>query len=414
MRPELREWCEEIGAVLRERRISNNAAAQAIGVSPATFASWMNGATRPGVEALPAVAELTGLALWRVHKLAGYLPENYAPAVAVIQAVKSQRDLYLEMQRWAELSLEATGLSAAARAVGLIIEHDPTWQITIRPNIKGIEYAIASNTILGLERSHPRAEPLHQARTRLDSAIGPRLAALGVTWRNRPVPGWDPQPTLTMEVPEYERTRAPGRAPLPGLPPSIAVLGVPYAHAELVGSLVAEAVDYGYLNTKTEVCVRYGLGMGADRGEVARAAGVMLRENLSRLPGHALDRIVWTCTYPEAFGADLEELFTAGRSQHHVVYVRAQPKLTMFGAQLWGYPDAVCTAAAERLDKLAAKLGPDHCTVVEIPDESVSTGDDLQDRVADAAVGAAIDALGTLAPGSRSVWKGYIRQVLAR
>ncbi len=414
MRQELREWHEEIGAVLRDRRISNNAAAQAVGVSPATFASWMNGVTRPGVEALPAIADLTGLALWRVYKLAGYLPESYAPATAAIQAVKRQRDLFAEMQRWSEFSLEVTGLSTAARAAGFIIDHDPGWQVTIRPNVKGVEYAVASNTILGLERSRTRMESLHQARSSLDAAIGPKLAGLGAIWRNRPVPGWEPQPALMLEVPEHERSRPPGTAPTTRLPSSIVVVGVPYAHAELVGSLIAEAGDYGYVNTKTEVCARYGLGMGAGREEVARSAGILLLENLRPALDRTLERTVWTCTHPEALEVGLEELRAIDGAQCHVVYVEAQPRLTAYGAQLWGYREELCFEAAQKLNELASRLGPTGCTVVSIPDEVVFGASDVQDGAADAAVQAAIRALDVLAPGGPGQWKGYVGQLLAR
>lgn len=413
MRQELREWRDEIGTVLRDRRISNNAAAQAVGVSPATFASWMNGVTRPGVEALPAIADLTGLALWRVYKLAGYLPESYAPATAVIQAVKRQRDLFAEMQRWTEFSLEVTGLSAAARAAGFIIDHDPGWQVTIRPNIKGVEYAVASNTILGLERSRARTESLHQARAQLEAAIGPKLAGLGAIWRNRQVPGWEPQPDLMLEVPEHERSRVPGTAPTTHLPSSIIVAGVPYAHAELVGSLIAEAADYGYVNTKTEVCARYGLGMGASREEVAQSAGTLLLENLRPTPDRDLGRTVWTCTYPEALELGLAELRAIDGAQCHLVYVEAQPRLTAYGAKLWGYPEQACTEMAQKLNKLASKLGPAKCTVVSIPDEPIFASGDVQDRAADAAVRAAIRSLASLA-GDVDQWKGYLGQVLAR
>jgi transcriptional regulator with XRE-family HTH domain len=408
---DLHEWGEVIGAVLSERRISNNAAAQAVGVSPATFASWMNGATRPSVDALPAIAELTGLALWRVYKLAGYLPSDYSPAAAVFQAVESQQSLYAELQRWAEFSLAVTGLSPAARAVGLIVGHDPTWQLTVRPNIRGTEYAIAANTLIGLERSRPRAEPLHHARADLEKAIGRELVMLGAIWRDRSVPGWENRPALLLEVPEHERTRSRGQAPAAGFPPTIGVVGVPYAHAELVGSLLAEAIDYGYINTKTEAAIRAETGMGAGRDELARAAAEMVRENLNTSRPRALDKTIWTCSHPEAIQR-AEGLFDAADPRTHFVYVRAGARLIEFGADVWRYPAHVCQDAAHRLDGIAERLGAGRCTVVEIMDEAVFGDGEPQHQVADATVEAAIKALGVLAPqAARRPWKGYLGRI---
>lgn len=401
MRSELDPWRREIAAILAEKRISNNAAAQAVGVSPATFASWMNGATRPSVEALPAIAELTGLALWRVYGLAGYLPETYAPATTVIQAVHAQRELYDELRRWAELSMDATGLSPAARAVGFIVGFDPTWQITVHPNIKGVEHHIASNTVLGLRRSRPHTESLHRARAEIEEGVGRQLSALGVLWRLRAVPGWNDPPPLLMEVPEYERTRPASTAPVADLPETIAVLGVPYAHAELVGALLAEAIGYGYRNTKTEVCLRYGLRMAASHADFARAAVRYAAANLITPPPKDLRHTVWTCTYPEAVTDDVVERLAADGGRTHVVLVTAGPRLIEFGAGVWEYPPQACIGLADRLASLAKRLPEHRRTVVEIPDTLFVQGGDVQDRVTDAAVEAARDALRSLVPPAR-------------
>jgi transcriptional regulator with XRE-family HTH domain len=412
MAEDLRRWGEAVSAALRERRMSNNAAAQAVGVSPATFSAWVNGATRPNVEALPRIAEVTGVSLWRLHELAGYLPEDYSPATAVIEAVNHQRSFYQELRRWAARSEEAIGLSPAARAAGLIVDHDPGWQVTIRPNLKGIEYAVASNTLLGLVHTRTPAAPLHTARVALEEAIGSKLATLGLLWRGRTVPGWPDAPPLVLEVPEHERTRGRGAAPAPGFPPTILVVGVPYAHAELVGSLLAEAIDYGYLNMRTEACIHGELGMGASAAEVEAATAQLVR--LHRHQGPSLLHTVWTCSYPEAVAELSERDLLASRT--HVLHVRARPELVEYGAGVWGYPRETCLDTGKRLDALVDALGPGRSTVVELatPD-GLAADEQAPHRVADAAVRAALQALPALNPDSGGQrWKGYLGSVSRR
>ncbi len=388
MREDLRDWSRELTAVLRDKRISNNAAAQAVGVSPATFTSWVSGATRPSVEALPAISELTGLAVWYLHELAGYLPASYTPATAVIQATKSQRDLYVAMQHWAQQSLDAIGLSPAAHAAGLILEHDPTWQVTLRPYLKGVEHSLASHTLIGLKRSRGPNRSLHRTRDELEQSLGPSLTTLGVRWRNRAVPGWDEIPDLLLEVPETERSRAPGLSRLVGLPPSIAVLGVPYAHAELVGALLAEAVDYGYVNLHTESCVRYELGLGPSRAELADSAAQLTKAILTQ-PTTIPPRSIWACASPEAVDDTFADLMQRQAHQTHVLYVRAEENLVRFGSEVWGYHPEECLAMADRLDTLSRNLGKDRCTVIEVQDVEVFAHEP-QDGVTDEAVRVAL------------------------
>jgi transcriptional regulator with XRE-family HTH domain len=392
MRDDLRDWSRELIGALQERRISNNAAAQRVNVSPATFTSWANGVTRPSVEALPAIARLTGLSVWYLHELAGYLPDSYAPATAVIQATETQRGLYRSIRRWAEQSLEATGLTPAAHAAGLILDHDKSWELTLRPNVKGQAHPIASHTLIGLRQPRGNSRPLHEIRRELDAAIGPSLTSLGVRWRNRRVPGWPDAPDLLLEVPEFERTRAATRSdatPTP-LPPVIAVLGVPYAHAELVGALAADAVGYGYVNSYSEICARFELGLGPSNQDVAESGARLLQTNLERRDGFPR-RTVWTCAYPEAFEEPVIDAL-AERTDQFFVYVRVGPRLLEFGADVWKYDLAKCRAMADRLEAFAERMGPHRCGVVTLTDAEVFARD-AQDGVTDQAVRAAASLL---------------------
>lgn len=409
MRDDLRDWSRELMTVLQERRISNNAAAQRVNVSPATFTSWVNGVTRPSVEALPAISRLTGLSVWYLHELAGYLPDSYAPATAVIQATETQRGLYRSIRRWAEQSLEATGLTPAAHAAGLILDHDKSWELTLRPNIKGHQYTIASHTLIGLRQPRGGSKPLHEIRRELEAAIGPSLTSLGVRWRNRRVPGWPDAPDLLLEVPEFERTRTATKSDsTPSrLPPVIGVLGVPYAHAELVGALVADAVGYGYVNSHSEICARFELGLGPSNQKVAESASRLLLTNLSRRDGFSR-RTVWTCAYPEAFEGPVIDAL-AERTEQYFVYVSVGPKLLKFGADVWGYDLAKCQAMAKRLEEFASRMGPHRCGVVTLPDADIFIREP-QDGVSDQAVLAAQSVLEMLdvLPSDRAGYLGEL------
>lgn len=417
MKPEMAKWVTVVGAALRERRVSNNAAAQMVGVSPATFAAWMSGATRPNVESLPAIAKISGLALWRLHELAGYLPENYSPAVMATQAIESQQRLFADVRRWSEQALNASGLGAAARAAGLILRQDPGWQVTIRPELRGIEHALAPHTVIGLERSRPSGESLLALRQKIENELGEALAALGVIWRHHDVPGWRERPALLLEVPEDEQTRGRGLAPMPGFPTTVVTLGIPWTHAELVGSLIADAIDYGYRNMKTDACAEAALVMGADQETVGKAAAQIFTSSLLAPRSRLLDRMVWSCAFPDAL-TDVIGLVPRADAETFIIYVRVGPQLVRRSAEVSGYDTDKCLLTAKNLESACEALPSGRGMIVDIPDARVFADDDFelfQHRMTDAAVDAAMACLRHLLDvrnlPTPAKWKGYLGRI---
>jgi hypothetical protein len=164
------------------------------------------------------------------------------------------------------------------------------------------------------------------------------------------------------------------------------MIGCPYAHAEYIGALLADALGYGYID------IRYSVPLSLDRtpadpvvteARIDFARHLVANESITR-------RNVWSLTdhrvLPEIMPALKEAPVGCA------VYVRSENRLLARGGEVW---NVLCDEMHElrsMLDGLVASVDWPILTVV-MPDELLvnSVGAIESDRVADIAMLAAVD-----------------------
>jgi hypothetical protein len=167
--------------------------------------------------------------------------------------------------------------------------------------------------------------------------------------------------------------------------PNVLMLGCPYAHAEYIGALLADALGYGYID------IRYSLPLPLDKSptdpQVTKArvdfvrdlAGneSITRRNLWSLADHRL--------LPEIMGTLKDAAVGCA------VYVRSQDRFLARGSEVWGIPFEEMLQLRTTMDRLVTSV--DWPVLVVLPDELLSNDDGVieRDRIADVSVLAAVD-----------------------
>lgn len=368
------EWTP-VAEALRDRGLTNYAAAKRLKVSQATLASWLAGHTRPNLEYLPAIANLTGLSLWSVHRAFGYLPNDVAsPLVGVIEVedrqielLERQRELLDEMQKWTTVSIDRAGFTPIARAVGLIQTLEIPIEITVRPNLKGREYPLASHTLIFIEAIDNSTSTKRIQALINEGPIGRHLAALGARWRTRPNQFAATRSSLVLEIPDYERDRTPNETFSVDEPRSFIFCGTPYAHAELMGAVVAEAIGYGFVNMRTKTNQLRDLSIDVTNSDLGHYMNLELK-HMKDTPS-IIDRRVTSCTYVGAADNRVLEDLATSHPQLHFVRVKTGKHMRSFGANFWDLTEESVLEFDTILDSAFEAIEPAQQTLVVMPDD---------------------------------------------
>jgi hypothetical protein len=252
-------------------------------------------------------------------------------------------------------------------------------------------------------------------RRRVTQIVGESARAFGAQWREQDPHDWSPpRPNLILNVPQHERPRPPAATALSAAP-NIMMLGCPYAHAEYVGALIADALGYGYLD------VRYSVPMPLDLAPADPAVTAARIQFLRALAadGAATHKHVWSVTDHRVLPAITEGLAEADVAC--VIYVRSGDRLLARGGEIWNVRWEEMLRLRATLDRLAETaswsvltlslddellVGPlpaEHMPAERMPAEGGTTeggtteggtsedGID-RDRIADVAMLAAVDA----------------------
>lgn len=164
------------------------------------------------------------------------------------------------------------------------------------------------------------------------------------------------------------------------------MLGCPYAHAEYIGALLADALGYGYID------IRYSLPLPLDKTPADR---VVTKARVEFVRDLASDesitrRNVWALTDHRVLPEIIDTLKAGAVGCG--IYMRSQDRLLARGSEVWGIPLEEMTRLRIMLDKLIAAVDWPVLTV-EMPDELLSNDAGIieRDRVADVSMLAAVD-----------------------
>ncbi len=368
-------WGEVVRRALVDRSLSANAAAVAIGVSPASMSAWLNGTTEPPLRIMKPLAELVGLTPALLAALAGYMPESQWAATYQAQAATQLQQELARLRRWTDLWRAASGLGPAAIVAGTLSAASPDWRIEIVPDVRGRRFRTHHATYVGVRAMGEVDDTV--LTFEVEQALEDLMTTTATVWRHpQRVLGWDDAPQHVLTTPHLERGRAPALTPVHLAPITLPVVGVTYAHAETVGALVADAWGYGYQNAAFATMEAYGVGRADDVERFVQAE--MIRGWL-REPLPTLDRTVWSFADHDAVDRVIPDLAVLDVPLLVAVYA-GERLLTEAGATMWRAPPETILATQDRL-RDALQSAPFEVVSVTIEDAAVVDPD--TDRVAD-------------------------------
>ncbi len=395
-------WAAAVRDALARRSLSVNAAAEHLGVRNVTLRRWLDGAAPPQLSLLPRIAEITGLTHAIQLELGGVLPPAMRAEAHAIQVTAELRSAVGTIAEAVAHAGELAFSDVGARLAGILLSHEGAdLQVTLRRAYRGRRYPVHLSTYVGVQRIHADSDEDDAAlRRRVTQIVGESARAFGAQWREQDPHDWSPpRPNLILNVPQHERPRPPAATALSAAP-NIMMLGCPYAHAEYIGALIADALGYGYLD------VRYSVPMPLDLAPADPAVTAARTQFLRALAadGAATHKHVWSVTDHRVLPAITESLAEADVAC--AIYVRSGDRLLARGGEIWNVRWEEMLRLRATLDRLAETASWSVLTL-SLPDElladpllahegltegSTAEGDIDRDRIADVAMLAAVDA----------------------
>lgn len=382
------EWGAVVRTALRERGISANAAASAIGVSPASLSSWLNGLAEPSLRDLKALAAVAGLPYLYILHLAQRIPSEFSHTTGMLLAEANARGALMELRRWSDAALSLIEQPPAAVLAGAVLERCEGLQPTLRPRMRGRRFRVRAQTYLGLQPIAPLDGSDATMRARVEEQLRAAMDREGAVWRDASkLDDWPNAPSIVLMVLDQERSHGPLEAHV-GQGFGAGVIGAPYAHAELVASVVADRLGFGLINPLDLAQRRFGLRRDNDPNRLGmqRVIDEVLSQRTNTL------RHVWTVAEPE-----LLERTDVTRSDDRLIFVLAGRRLLKEGAEFWGYRPGRIEALAQQLE-LAAKSASG-ALVYRISDREIfsgANGDLDRDKLFDAAWKIGLEAASAL------------------
>ncbi len=255
-------WQQLVTQALAERRLSINAAAKEIGISPGRLQAWLNQDVEPSPRVMGKLADVLGLSHLHLLEVLGWLPPQLADVPLRLEASKLLHEAVAGAERLLYHPDEAEGGLAVAEAV---LSQSNDWDISIRNAATGCRHKVRHSTLLGFSRV-PRDAGTGSPDAAIDTAADrgeiTNLArhAIERTWSRwlaldevRARSAVFPRPDLVLSSPVLCAARPRGLHPDLNVPASIAVLGVPLFGTQEVAALVAGALDWAFFDLTCEV-----------------------------------------------------------------------------------------------------------------------------------------------------------------
>jgi transcriptional regulator with XRE-family HTH domain len=380
-------WGAAVRGALERRGITINSAAIRLGLRNTTLKRWLSGEVPPQLSRLASIAELTGLSQALQLELGNVLPPELRAEAHAMQVAGDLRNALGEFEEVVSQAAELAFSDAGARLAGILLAKSETpLQISLRRAYRGARHPLHLSTYVGVESIDREVYDDADLRRLVTRIIGQSARVFGARWREQEAHDWPrPHPSLILNIPQHERPRPPAPNASPAVP-NLLMLGCPYAHAEYIGALLADALGYGYID------IRYSVPLSLDNisadPEVTEARLEFAR-HLSANES-ATRRNVWSLTDRRV----LPEIIPAleGAPVGCAIYVRSEDHLLARGGEIWNVPPTEMHELRARIDDLVASADWPVLTVV-MPDELLqsSAGTIDSDRVADVAMLAAVD-----------------------
>lgn len=376
-------WAKEVNQALAERGLSVHAAARQAGISPGALQAWLHQDVEPSPRAMEALARVIGRGHLHLVSLLGWLPRNLGDIPIQTEAAFKLREALAEAGRWVEAASAGLSFGGGSLIANAMLDASSDWEVLLRHSIRGTRFPVRYITDVAFSRvGHPnphdlstREPDLEGDRAEIEELIQQALRQTGAYWRlpqrAKDWP-WVKRPDLVLSAPVLLGSKPRGLRPDLGVPPSIAVVGVPFSGAPEVGALLASLLDWAYMDLLNDARHRFGTAAGS-RDELAAQAEIA--RQLLGDPAGAGRRLVWSYD-------DLEPLIETfqptlvGSELPLVVFVRIPEGLIEYAAEKLprSCDGATIETTQVRIRRLLEKRPADQSVVVDLPDLPIGPG----------------------------------------
>jgi hypothetical protein len=337
-----KRWAEEVTQALAEQRLTIHAAARLAGISPGALQAWLSQDVEPSPRAMAALASVIGRRHLHLLELLGWLPDEFNDLPLRLEATARLQESLAEAQRWVEAATNVIGFSGAALIASALLKRGGKWEVTLRQSYRGHRYrAHPYATHLALARlgdPGPHEPSLGSAdterdRTEIQGMVGDELRRTNVSWQ--PIEWtstwpWVKRPDLVLSVPLLAAGKPRGLRQNLVVPPSLCVVGLPYAGGPDVAALLATALDWAFTDLDAVVRERFNAVPSSPKGIEAQTE-VALR--LLDDPSRTGRRLVWSYNSVDPITGTFLEIRP---DLPLVVFLKASDRLLAYAAERHG------------------------------------------------------------------------------
>jgi hypothetical protein len=396
-------WADEVIQALAERRLSINAAAKEIGISPGRLQAWLHQDVEPSPRVMRDLARVIRRSHSHLLQLLEWLPPEMADAPIRLEATEKLNEAIGEARRWLRGATREVGMRGGTLVAGALLETSRDWGATVRNSIRGQRYPtryamrVGVHPVQSRSDEPPTLEETARDRRRIEEAIFDVMLHTSASWLEPgPATGahWARRPDLVLTVPRLCASRPRGLRPNLLVPPSIVVVGIPHAGSQEVGALLADLLDWAYQDVRALAAEQFELAPDAAAAVVERAEVSAARRLLDDASSLAR-QTVWSYLDPKPILQTFRQL---GPELPLVVLLRAPDSLLSYVTAQFAErddPDVDLVEAAQNLVRRTVEQtrDPNSYLILDVPDLPLgSNKPDEVDLVFDAYIDLAFQA----------------------
>jgi transcriptional regulator with XRE-family HTH domain len=391
-----RRWATEVLQALAEQRLSINAAAREIGISPGRLQAWLHQDVEPSPRVMRDLARVIRRSHTHLLQLLEWLPPEMSDAPMRLEATEKLNEAIGEARRWLRGATRAVGLRGGTLVAGALLEASGEWGATVRNSARGQRYPTRYAIRVGFhpvdnDEGVPGPEQTAADRHRIERLIFDTMLRTYARWLppdRLAGQDWAKRPDLVMAVPSLCASKPRGQRPNLLVPQSIVVTGIPYAGSQEVAALLADLLEWAYLDVRALAAEQFELAPDASADVVERAEAASARRLLEDPRGIAR-QTVWSYSDPKPILQTFRQL---GPELPLVVLLRAPDSLLEYVTAQFAEradPDVDLVEAAQNLVRRTVEQTrpPGSYLILDVPDLPLgTTSPDEVDLVFDAYV----------------------------
>jgi transcriptional regulator with XRE-family HTH domain len=337
-----KRWADEVTQALAEQRLTIHAAARLAGISPGALQAWLSQDVEPSPRAMEVLASVIGRRHLHLLELLGWLPEELSDLPLRLEATARLQESLAEAQRWVEAATNVIGFSGAALIASRLLERGGRWEVALRQSYRGHRYRAypyASHLALArLGDPNPHqpstvAVDTDRDRAEIRELVGDELRRTNATWQPTEWTSdwpWVKRPDLVLSVPLLKAGKPRGLQQNLVVPPSLCVVGVPFAGGPDVAALLATALDWAFADLDAVIRERFDAFAESPRGVQAQSE---IARRLLEDPTRSGRRLVWSYN---SVAAITETFLEIRPDLPLVVFLKASDGLIAYAAERMG------------------------------------------------------------------------------